>query len=396
MEGRPAGAGDEGAAPPTAASDEQLRAALDAMQDHVAIGESVRGEDGTIVDFVLTYMNRASVDGAGRPGRELVGKRVLELYPSWEGHGLLQVFSQVVETGAPYQADQLHYVDRSADGTEIDGYWSLSVVPFGDGYLASSRDVTGQVLAARERAAEQLEAERSRMAVDLLQRAALPDALPQTAGIDLGAAHRPAASEQPVGGDWYDAFELGDGRVGLVIADVAGHGPEAAAYMVQVRNVVRALALEHREPGAVLGSVADVLARLGTQELHATCCYAVADPGDRSVTWARAGHLHPIAIGAPSRVVAAQGGPPLGIGTTATYPQVRLELEAGEGIVLCTDGVVEVRDEEIDDRLALLAQQIDRIEVRTAQELADRLIAAVVDPDDDLAVLCARFADHEA
>jgi hypothetical protein len=372
-----------------------LSDALDAMQDHVAIGVAVRDDGGRIVDFVLTYANRATVDGAGRPGSELVGRRVLELYPAWPDHGLFERFCQVVETGTPYHDDRVRYVDRAPDGTEIDGWWSLRTVRFGDGYLASSRDVSDEVRAEAARVAAALDEERSRLAVDLLQRASLPDALPMVAGVEVGAGHRPAASAQPVGGDWYDAFPLDGGRLGLVIADVAGHGPDAAAYMVQVRNVVRALAFEHQEPATVLERAARVVAQLATTDLFATCVFAVVDPVDRSVTWARAGHLHPIVVGPPSRVVVDAGGPPLGVDPHATAPAVRVALSPGSGLLLCTDGLVELRGELIEDGLARLAASVDEQLgggwTTSPQALVDALIASVDDPTDDIAVLCVRL-----
>jgi serine phosphatase RsbU (regulator of sigma subunit) len=215
------------------------------------------------------------------------------------------------------------------------------------------------------------------------------------AGVEVGAGHRPAASAQPVGGDWYDAFPLDGGRLGLVIADVAGHGPDAAAYMVQVRNVVRALAFEHQEPGTVLERAARVVAKLATTDLFATCVYAVIDPADRSVTWARAGHLHPIVVGPPSRVAVDAGGPPLGVDPHAAAPAVRLVLPAGSGLLLCTDGLVELRGELIEDGLARLAASVDEqlggAWATSPQALVDALIASVDDPTDDIAVLCVRL-----
>jgi serine phosphatase RsbU (regulator of sigma subunit) len=384
----------DGGPPPQEEPSVSLSDALDAMQDHVVIAIAVR-EDGRIVDFVLTYANRPFVDGAGRLGAEIVGKRVLDLYPAWVEQGMFDVFCAVVETRIAYNDERVHYVDRAPDGTVIEGWWSLRSVPFGDGYVASSRNVTDEVRAEQDRLAVRLEQERTRMAVDLLQRAALPAALPNVAGIDVGAGHRPAAQAQPVGGDWYDAFELDRGRLGVVIADVAGHGPDAAAYMVQVRNVVRALAFEHQEPATVLGQAASVIARMGTGDLFATCCYAVVDPADRSVTWARAGHLHPLVLADPTRVVEAAGGPPLGVDPAAAVPAIRLELGAGEGLLLCTDGLVERRDEPVERGMARLAADVDARRLAApdlgTQALVDALIGSVDDPADDIAVLCVRF-----
>lgn len=375
-----------------AIADGRFRSALDAMQDHVAIGAAVRDEHGRIVDFEITFMNAASVDGAGRPGHELVGGRVLELFPEWEQHGLFDAFSEVVETGEPFVAERVRYEGRTRDGRPMVGWWSMTGVRFGDGYLASSRDITRQVLAEEERLRTELEAARSRQAVELLQRAALPVALPVVAGIELGARYAPAARTQPVGGDWYDAFALGPGRIGLVIADVAGHGPDAAAAMVQVRNVVRALAFEHEAPAEVLGRADAVLARMVEQDLYATCCYAVVDADRRTATWARAGHLPPVLLGTDARPLETAGGPPLGVQPGPAFPAATRTFDPGSGLVLFTDGLVEVRGSSLDDGLERLAQRIAAGADLHPQVLADALVDQVEGPTDDLAVLVLRFA----
>ncbi len=81
--------------------------------------------------------------------------------------------------------------------------------------------------------------------------AALPEVLPIIDRVTIGA-HYQAAQEQPIGGDWYDAFLLDDTHLALVIADVAGHGMDAASYMVQIRNVLRTVAFEHAQPDVIL------------------------------------------------------------------------------------------------------------------------------------------------
>jgi len=97
-----------------------------------------------------------------------------------------------------------------------------------------------------------------RISVDLLQRAALPKSMPDSVELSFGAHYRPAMRLQPVGGDWYDAFAVGDEAMALAIADVAGHGPDAASFMLQVRNILRAVAVEHRHPSEVLRRVNDI------------------------------------------------------------------------------------------------------------------------------------------
>lgn len=367
---------------------------FDAMFDQVAIGESIRDERGRIVDFRMVYLNAASVDGAGRSGSELVGRSVLETFPGWADQGQLERFSQVVETGVPYVTDRMPYEDETADGTPIVGHWSLSVVKFGDGYITASRDVTD--LVAEERAREdarvaaQLESERSRMAIELLQRAALPEALPEVAGLELAARYEPAAAAQPVGGDWYDAFELDDGRVALVIADVSGHGLEAAAHMIQVRNVVRALAIEHVDPGVVLSQANRVVGRITEQNLFATCCYLVLDPASGALAWGSAGHLAPLLVGGTASYLATEVAPPLGVQAGARFPVAAARLDPGALLVLFTDGLVEDRAQPIKAGLDRLGETAVASAGRPIDEVADALVASAQVRSDDLALICIR------
>ncbi|MCB0970264.1 MAG: SpoIIE family protein phosphatase, partial [Acidimicrobiales bacterium] len=271
-------------------ADPAFAAALDALFDHVTVARAVRGSDGELIDFEIAFVNAAFEDGAGRRGDELVGHRVLGLYPGWMASGLWDRFSAVVETGVPFVDHRIPYADETIDGVVIDGHWTLSALRFGDGYLAVSRDVTALVREEHERQEALRALERSRMAVDLLQRVALPAALPSLPGVAVAARHAPAAGDQALGGDWYDAFTLADGKLALVIADVAGHGPEAAAHMVQLRTLVRTLAVEHVSPEVVLRRAGAAVARATDRELHATCGFAVLDVGTRTLRWASAGH----------------------------------------------------------------------------------------------------------
>ena len=376
---------------PRQLEDGVFRAALDAMFDNVAIGVAVRDDDGTIVDFEMVYLNPATLDGAGRSAEDLIGRRVCESFPGWAETGLLEHYTAVIETGVPYVAERIAYSGTTPDGTAIDGHWSMSVSKFGDGYLAATRDVTAAVAAEEEQRAIALEAERNEMAADLLRRAALPTALPQLPGLDLAARYESAGNAQTVGGDWYDAFALGDGVLGLVIADVTGHGPEAAAFMVQVRNAVRALAFEHREPDQVLTQTNRIVALIDEPGLYATCCVALLDLAAGTLTWSSAGHFAPLRVpvgdGAPSGAV----GPPLGVDAVAEYRSEVLEVAPGDLLVLFTDGLVEDRARPLDECLADLASTATAQVGGTADEVADALVASATDRSDALALICVRL-----
>ncbi|MEZ5234374.1 MAG: SpoIIE family protein phosphatase [Acidimicrobiales bacterium] len=372
---------------------DRFRAALDAMIDDVAIGRAVRDDAGAIEDFELEFVNRASLDGASRTADELIGRRVCELYPAWRETGMFDRFARVVETGEPWVAERLPYHDELPDGTVIDGAWNLHVVKLGDGYLAASLDVTELVAAEEARRAAEGAVEREHSAVALLQHASLPARFPDRPGVRFGARYRPALTRQAVGGDWYDAFMVGR-RIGLVIGDVAGHGPEAAARMVQVRQLVRAVAHQQADPNLVLERVNETMAALDRDDGFVTCCYALIDPDARTLSLATAGHPPPLltsvacsAATPAGAFVAAKPGPPLAAAAAVPFPLSSQPLPEGARLVLFTDGLVERRGELLDIGLGRLLDATAAGTALDAEELAAQLADAVEEPSDDIAVL---------
>ena len=369
---------------------DRFRAALDAMLDQVTIARSVRDADGRIADFRVEFVNRASQDGAGRRADEMQGHLVNELYPNWRPSGMFDRFVDVVESGDPISEERLVYRDTAPDGTAIDGYWSLRAARLGDGYIAASRDVTAAVVAEREAQHAAMIAEQHRVAVDLLQRAALPARLPGGGRYEVGADHRTAAGGQVVGGDWYDAFELDDHRIALVIADVAGHGPEAAALMLQARNITRAVALDGGRPGDVLGKVNRVLMRgAPASSPFITCLYAVVDLDARRLSWACAGHLEPLIMCCGSVALGGSAADvPLGVTPDAAYRTLSAAFGPGDSVIIFTDGLVERRGECIDVGLGRLRRLVEASPRRSPQEMVEYLIATTDEPEDDIAVIC--------
>ena len=128
---------------------------------------------------------------------------------------------------------------------------------------------------------------------ETLQRSVLPGTLPSIGRLDLAVCYLPATDDAEVGGDWYDAFPLDGGRVGLVIGDVTGHNIGSASIMGQVRSMLRAYAIDHPDPCEVLARTNTALNRLLPEAL-ATAVYAVLDPATGELSYANAGHLPPL------------------------------------------------------------------------------------------------------
>ncbi|MEU2914392.1 PP2C family protein-serine/threonine phosphatase [Streptomyces massasporeus] len=246
-------------------------------------------------------------------------------------------------------------------------------------------------LTAQARAQAEMQRSRVELAI-ALQRGMLPRDLPLARRLHLAVRYTPACHGLNVGGDWYDAFTLGDGRIGLSIGDVQGHNIEAAAFMGQVRAGMRALASVTSEPGEVLARTNDLLLSLGS-DLFATCTFMRLDPGAGVLESARAGHLPCVWATADgtSALTEDEGGPPLGVQAGTPYPVTRYELTTGSMFVLLTDGVVEGPSMRLEEGL----DQVTRLAgiAAVAGMDVDALAAAVikgaerVGHDDDAAVL---------
>lgn len=256
----------------------------------------------------------------------------------------------------------------------------------GDELLVRLRTLTAQARA-------QAEVQRSRVELAIaLQRGMLPRGLPVADGVRLAVRYAPAYQGLNVGGDWYDAFTIPDGRIGLSIGDVQGHNIEAAAFMGQVRVGLRALASVDSDPGELLARTNELLLSLSS-DLFATCTFMRLDPETRLLESARAGHLPCVWATADGRsgITRDEGGPPLGVLSGAVYPVTRYRLDAGGVFVMLTDGVVEGPSMPLDEGLDQVARLAGVAAV--ARMDADALAAAVikgaerVGHDDDAAVL---------
>ncbi|MFD9356891.1 SpoIIE family protein phosphatase [Streptomyces sp. NPDC060031] len=228
-----------------------------------------------------------------------------------------------------------------------------------------------------------------------LQQAMLPRRIPSVQGGEIAVRYRSARMGQDIGGDWYDVIPLPGGRVGAVIGDVQGHDTHAAAVMGQLRIVLRAYAAEGHSPATVMARASVFLHELDTDRF-ATCTYVEADLSTGVLQLVRAGHIDPLlrARDGDCRRVQVEGGMPLGLSAEfgrLEYPVTTVEMDQGETLLLCTDGLVEQPGADLDDGIRLLTDLI-RSGPEDLQRLADRLCEIVDDSggDDDMALLLLR------
>lgn len=226
-----------------------------------------------------------------------------------------------------------------------------------------------------------------------LQRSLLPR-LPVVPGLHLAARFTPSGDGLAVGGDWYDAFPLPSGDLALVVGDATGHDVQAAVRMAELRNLLRALAVDQQEsPAGTLSRLDQVVDRLAPN-LSGTCVYAQLTGGHaRSVRWSSAGHLPPVLL-RDGRAELLETPADLMLGVqpgTDRVDHVR-ELQAGDQLVLYTDGLVEDRRVSLDDRLVALVALVETAGPGGPERLADALVEQLAAGQDDVAVLVARIA----
>ncbi|MEE3066454.1 MAG: SpoIIE family protein phosphatase [Actinomycetota bacterium] len=192
---------------------------------------------------------------------------------------------------------------------------------------------------------------------EMVQRSLLPESIPALESWRLSAYYEPAAGGN-VGGDWYDAFELRDGRLILLVGDVAGHGITAAGTMAQLRNALRAQLFAGATPAEALTQLNDFCVHM-LPGAFATVVAARVDLDSGVVQAACAGHLIPYLTNSATVLAPIELSPPIGI-RGVTYAPSEFTVEPGNGLVMYSDGLVERRGEVIDEGLNRLAETLGR------------------------------------
>ncbi|WP_037864488.1 ATP-binding SpoIIE family protein phosphatase [Streptomyces sp. NRRL S-340] len=339
-------------------------------------------------DHRLAYLNDAYTAAFGaRP----LGEPARDALPELRELGLLPLLDQVLRSGRPRTLksrkapDGRSYTFTCTPVTEPERGESTAGQGRA-GVLVFATDVTDHAEAAdRLRASER----RQRETAVTLQRSLLPQVLEQPDDLRVAATYQPGGTEAAVGGDWYDVITLGGGRTALVIGDVMGRGVRAAAVMGQLRTAVRAYARMDLPPHEILQLLDGLAAEIDANQI-ATCVYAVHDPNEGRLVYSSAGHLPILVRDETGTVVRADEptGPPLGTGGWM-HASGSVPLTPGSTAVLYTDGLVERRDQDLDEGIAALERALAGA-TGTPQVVCDRLVRSAgvqADHDDDVAVL---------
>ena len=235
--------------------------------------------------------------------------------------------------------------------------------------------------------------EREHRVAQSFQAASLPARLPTLHGVTFDAVYVPASDEAQVGGDWYDAVRLNDGRVVVSIGDVAGNGLRAAVTMGNMRQIIRGIAQVHADPALMLDA-ADRALRLERSDQFVTAFVGVFDPVAHTFAYASAGHPPPMLRGADGSIVLlSDGGLPLGLRNAAKGTGRTIAIEHGSVLVLYTDGLTEGSRRPADGEDVLADFVRDGAALRTArpaQTLHDAVFGAAP-AKDDVAILVLSF-----
>ncbi|GHJ32228.1 hypothetical protein TPA0910_66610 [Streptomyces hygroscopicus subsp. sporocinereus] len=235
---------------------------------------------------------------------------------------------------------------------------------------------------------------------ETLQDSMLPQVTPRMAGCDTATRYLPGTRLGRVGGDWFDTIKLPGSRTALVVGDVMGHGLTSAAMMGQLRTAVQTMAALGLPPAQLLRHLDDLAQRLGEHYL-ATCLYAVYDPVCSELLISNAGHVPPVLVRARdgrSELLDLPTGAPIGVGGVP-FETVTVRVAPGDRLVLCTDGLVEVRGQDIGAGLAALCESAAHpaASMDDACDTIIRALAAASRKDgrggrkDDVALLMARL-----
>jgi serine phosphatase RsbU (regulator of sigma subunit) len=264
--------------------------------------------------------------------------------------------------------------------------------------MAKSAAIVVQNTRMREAKAKRERLERDLELAAEIQKSFLPREVISVEGLELFVEYRSAFA---VGGDFYDVFWVGKGKLGVFVGDISGKGVSAALHMARISSELRATALTHVDPVTVLRTMNDSVLARQQPELFFTAVYFTLDVETGAIVLANAGHPPPFlrrASGA-TEPVTREASSAVGMFEDATYTEVRLQLNQGDGLVLYTDGVTEARD----GRGQLYGQ--DRLETAlaaapagsTPNELGEHVLSsveAVAELQDDLTFfVCQRRVD---
>ena len=333
----------------------------------------------------------------GKPVRDLapeVDRRTVELVDS--------MVDTVYATGRSITQPAHRVRVREQDREPFEVYWDLTFSPwFADdgsvrGVLAHGVDVT-------ERTRERRSVTHATYDMVALQDALLPDWLPVLPGVEIAGRYLMAHTESEAGGDWYAALDLPDGRVALMVGDIAGHGVTASAAMGQLRAVVEERLASGAGLQEAMGAV-DAFARTVPDAVAATLVVVLLDVGTGAVEYCTAGHPPPLLVPAAAdggRYLTQSGASPLA--TTGEMTVARDHVDRGDHVVLYTNGMLARPGRSPSSSMVELGQvasdaAVDASAPGSADRVCEQALGVMTRPGyaDDIAILVAQLTGATA
>jgi hypothetical protein len=262
---------------------------------------------------------------------------------------------------------------------------------FNDGDISLAGELASRAAVCIDNARLYAQERRTALA---LQQGLLPGQPQVPDGLEVAQRYLPVG-DSVVGGDWHDIVPLSRGRAALIVGDAMGHGPEAAAVMVQLRTAAHTLAELDLPPEDVLRRLDKMAAGIAAAPF-ATCIYTVIDPAGSACVIAQAGHLPPALVppGGEAALLDLPPGLPLGLGAES-FQATRVPLPPGTALALYTDGLVESRLRSLDDGLAALRSALGACLARPGATLRDACDAVTAQlhqhGEDDMTLVLARI-----
>ncbi len=334
-------------------------------------------------DLRFAEVNPAACALLGYAREELIGTPISGLLDDVGGDRWRQL---IAEPGTVRETSEVHHV-RCADGTEVALELSIQATP--SGVQAIGRDVTER---RRREAERDLLLQREQEIAETLQRSLLPRELPRLSRIAAAARYQPAAVHAQTGGDWYELISVGGSVIALSVGDVVGKGPQAAAVMGQLRSALAGSLLDGHGPAAALDRL-DAFAARTDGAAGTTCACLTLDWETGALRWAVAGHPPPVVVEDGAARLLPGRGAVLGGPDRSHYRENAAVLASGASVLLYTDGLVERRDEPIDDGLRRLCDAAGRAHALAPEQLVTAITRTLLDGghEDDVAVLAIRL-----
>lgn len=362
-------------------SEGQYRTLFRTMSEGFAVHEIICNDEGTPIDYRFLEINPAFEKLTGIIADLAVGKTVREVIPGIEDHWINR-YGNVALTGKPIHFE--NYI------SQLDKYYDIVAFSPQKGRFATifvdSTERHGIL-------------ERERHISEALQRALIPDPDFAIPGCTIAVRYEPALEEAEVGGDFYDIFELGDGKLGVLIGDVAGKGLPAAARVAAARHAIRSYAYLNPRPSEVLRLANNALCRdFSDRAAMLTAFYALVDTRTGEVTYGSGGHE-------PSYLRTRRGcvelleasGRALGVVEGFDYTEQTTTLEPGDTLVMITDGITESRPRGVDlFGFGGVVEYLTSDHISSPDQIADGLLEAAKQHGggslrDDVAIVALRL-----